>query len=77
RRARPGSCVLRPGLSGNPASSGARDFPEAADNVGSPENQEQVAAWPRRERLIFASFRQAAAAAFDGANTALRYLSSV
>ena len=30
--------------------------------VGSPENQEQVAALPRRKRLIFVPFRQAASA---------------
>ena len=30
---------------------------------GNPENQEQVAALPRRKRLTFVSFRQAALAA--------------
>ena len=31
-------------------------FPQAADNVSSPENCEQVAAWPRRKASDFRAF---------------------
>ncbi len=31
------------------------DMGEAADKISSPENYGQVAAWPRRKRLIFVS----------------------
>ena len=45
---------------------------EAADNVSSPENCEQVAAWPRRKTSDFRAFPSSRFGGLDGANAAKR-----